>query len=246
MGKEFGSGKTYPLGFQYPRLFRVVTDRNIPISSILGSTRHFSWNVNFRHNLSDSEIEDLECLMRSLNCLHLSPLVSDARSWSLSHSGLFTVKYFFLALSHCSGSSQVFPTKFVWNSQVLFKVKSFVWLVAHKKININDLLQLRRPYKALSPDICKLCMKHGESTFHLFLHCSLTMGLWHRLFQLAKMDWVIPKSISDMMSINFKGFGLFKRGIVLWQAACIALIWVVWRERNVRIFEDKARNSENL
>ena len=26
----------------------------------------------------------------------------------------------------------------------------------------------------------------------------------------------------------------------------IALIWVVWRERNVRIFEDKARNSENL
>ena len=72
------------------------------------------------------------------------------------------------------------------------------------------------------------------------------MGLWHRLFQLAKMDWVIPKSISDMMSINFKGFGLFKRGIVLWQAACIALIWVVWRERNVRIFEDKARNSENL
>ena len=24
------------------------------------------------------------------------------------------------------------------------------------------------------------------------------------------------------------------------------LIWAVWRERNVRIFEDKGRNSENL
>ena len=27
---------------------------------------------------------------------------------------------------------------------------------------------------------------------------------------------------------------------------CIAIIWVVWRERNARIFEDKTRNSENL
>ena len=181
------------------------------------------------------EIEDLECLMRSLDCLHLSPSVLDVKSWSLSSSGLFTVKSFFLALSQFSGSP-VFPTKFIWNSQVPFKVKSFVWLVAHKKINTNDLLQLRRPYKALSPDICKLCMRHEESTDHLFLHCSSTMELWHRLFQLAKTDWVPPRSISDMLSINYNGFGLSKRGIVLWQAACIAVIWVVWRERNARIF----------
>ena len=103
-------------------------------------------------------------------------------------SGLFSVKSFFLALSQFSSSPPVFPTKFIWNSQVPFKVKFFVWLVAHKKVNTNDLLQLRRPYKALSPDICILCMKHGESVDNLFLHCSLTMGLWHRLFQLAKMD----------------------------------------------------------
>ncbi|KAJ9689230.1 hypothetical protein PVL29_014744 [Vitis rotundifolia] len=177
-----------PLGSQYPRLFRVVTDKNSPISSILGSTHPFSWNFNFRRNLSDPEIEEFEGLMRSLDCLHVSFSIPDARSWSLSSSGLFTVKSFFLALSHCSGSHPVFPTKCAWKSQVPFKVKSFVWLVAHKKVNTNDLLQLRRPYKALSPDICKLCMRNGESVDHLFLHCPLTMGLWHKLFQLAKMD----------------------------------------------------------
>ncbi|RVW34855.1 Transposon TX1 uncharacterized 149 kDa protein [Vitis vinifera] len=90
----------------------------------------------------------------------------------------------------------VFPSKFVWNSQVPFKVKSFVWLVTHKK--------------------------------------------------LAKMDWVPPRSIFDMMSIKFNGFGSSKRGLVLWQAASIALIRLVWWERNVRIFEDKVRNSEYL
>ena len=49
-----------------------------------------------------------------------------------------------------------------------------------------------------------------------------------------------------MMAIKFNGFGSSKRGIVLWQAASIALIRVVWWERNARIFEDKERNSEYL
>ena len=86
------------MGSQYPRLFRVVTDKNISISSILGSTRPFSWNFNFRRNLYDPEIEDLEGLMWSLDCLHLSSLVSNARSCSLSSSGLFTINFFFY---HC-------------------------------------------------------------------------------------------------------------------------------------------------
>ena len=177
--------------------------------------------------MSNSKIEDLEGLMQSLDGLHLSPSVLDAKFWPLSSSRLFSVKYFFLALSQFSSSPQVFPSKFIWKSQVPFKVKSFVWLVAHKKVNTNDMPQLRRPYKVLNPDICILCMKHGESADHLFLHCSLTIGLWHRLFQLAKMDWVPPMSIFDMMSIKFNGFESSKRGIVLWQAASIALIRVV-------------------
>ena len=115
-----------PLKSQYPRLFRVVTDKNSPISSILGSACPFSWNFNFHRNLSDSEIEDLECLMRSLDCMHLSTSDSDARSWSLSSSGLFTVKSFFIALSQVPDLSPFSPIKFVWNSQVPFKVKSFV------------------------------------------------------------------------------------------------------------------------
>ncbi|RVW94236.1 LINE-1 retrotransposable element ORF2 protein [Vitis vinifera] len=150
---------------------------------VLGPSRPFLWNLNFRRNLSDSEIEDLEGLMRSLDDLYLSPSVPDARLWPLSSSGLFSVKSFFLALSQSSGSSQNFPSKFVWNSQVPFKVKSFV------------------------------CTGNQQIIFSsLFLD-----------------DWVVAQ-----------------RGIVLWQAASIALIRVVWWERNARIFEDKARNSEFL
>ncbi|RVX05281.1 Transposon TX1 uncharacterized 149 kDa protein [Vitis vinifera] len=158
------------LGIQYPRLFRVVVDKNISISSVLGPSRPFLWNLNFRRKLSDYEIEDLEGFMRAFFS-------------QILFSSIISIFWIFSEL----------PSKFVWNSQVPFKVKSFVWL-----------------------------------------------------FQLAKMDWVPPRSIYDMMSIKFKGFGNSKRGIVLWQAASIALIRVVWWERNAKIFEDKARNSEVL
>ena len=65
-------------------------------------------------------------------------------------------------------------------------------------------------------------MKHGELVDHHFLHCPLTMGLWYKLFRLAKMDWVPPQSICDMITLSFKGLGSSMRGLILWQTDCIA------------------------
>ncbi|RVW87763.1 hypothetical protein CK203_043985 [Vitis vinifera] len=77
---------------QYPRLCRVVMDKKCSHIFNSGSDRPFSWNFNFRRSLTDYEIEDLEGLMRSIDCMNLSTSASDARSWSLLSSELFTVK----------------------------------------------------------------------------------------------------------------------------------------------------------
>ena len=49
-----------------------------------------------------------------------------------------------------------------------------------------------------------------------------------------------------MMNISYKELESSTRGKVLWQTACLALIWVVWREKNTKIFWDKAKTSEGL
>ena len=49
-----------------------------------------------------------------------------------------------------------------------------------------------------------------------------------------------------MMVITFKGLGNSLRSKTLWQIACLTLIWLVWQERNNRIFEDKGRTKEVL
>ena len=52
------------------------------------------------------------------------------------------------------------------------------------------MLQLKRPYKALNPHVCRLRKEQGESVDHLFLYYPLALELWYKLFRLAKMDWV--------------------------------------------------------
>ena len=106
--------------------------------------------------------------------------------------------------------------------------------------------ELRRPYKSLCPQWCILCKRNGESINHLFLHCPVTIGLWHKLFNLAGLAWVPPRSIEDMLVVAFKGLGNSLRGKTLWQITCLTLLWMVWQERNNRIFEDKGRTEEML
>ena len=175
--------------------------------------------------------------MSSLTRLHLSPSNPDARAQSLSSLGLFIVKSFFLALSNLFVPVPFFPTNFVQKSQVPFYVKSFAQLVVHKKVNTNGILQLRRSYKALNPDICMLYMKHRESVDHLFLHCSLTLGLWHKLFRLTKLDQVPPRSICHMVTILFKGLGSSNRGLVPWHFAYPTLIWVAWGKKCLNVLQ---------
>nr|CAN63022.1 hypothetical protein VITISV_042518 [Vitis vinifera] len=231
---------------QFADLYRVISVKNLTVSNVLGNSFPLAWNLNFRRNLTDSEIDLLQRLMSSLSSVRFSPSLADSRVWSLSSSGLFSVKSFFLALSKVSNPILFLPAKFLWSSKVPSKVKALAWIVAHGKVNTNDKLQLRRPYKSLCPQWCILCKGNRESIDHLFLYCPVTIGLWNKLFKLAGLDWVPPRSFEDMLVIAFKGLGNSLRGKTLWQVACLTLVWIVWQERNNRIFEDKGRSEETL
>ena len=56
--------------------------------------------------------------------------------------------------------------------KVPLKVKGFACLAANKRVNTNDLLQVRRPFTIISLDSCTLCMGND-----LFLHCPRTLEL---------------------------------------------------------------------
>ena len=58
---------------------------------------------------------------------------------------------------------------------------------------------------------------------HLFLHCPINLGLWHRIFSQVGMEWVQPSSICDMLVISFKCFGNSIRGKSLWRITSLSV-----------------------
>ena len=73
--------------------------RKLTILVVLGLSPPSTMSLNFRRNLYDVEIESLQRLLISIGYVQLSSLTSNSRGWSLSPTGLFTVKSFYLALS---------------------------------------------------------------------------------------------------------------------------------------------------
>ncbi|RVW58992.1 hypothetical protein CK203_110734 [Vitis vinifera] len=74
--------------------------------------------------------------------------------------------------------------KLIYNSKALPKVKVFAWFVANKD-NTNDLLQSRRPYKALGQDQCII---------------------------IANLKWVPLSGIVEKLGISFEGLATYLEG----------------------------------
>ena len=90
------------LYFQFAGLYRVISVKNLTVSNVLVNSFPLSWNFNFRCDHTDTEIDLLQIIMSSLSLVLFFHSLADSRAWSLSSSGLFSVKSFFLALSKVS------------------------------------------------------------------------------------------------------------------------------------------------
>ena len=62
---------------------------------------------------------------------------------------------------------------------------------------------------------------------HIFLHCQLSMGLWHILFSLVHLDWASSRNICNMMFILYRGLRNTSRGKELWHLTRVALMWLL-------------------
>lgn len=68
---------------------------------------------------------------------------------------------------------------YVFKAQVPFKVKCFVWTLAHRKINTNEVKQKKIPNKCLNPKWCITCKQKNEDQVHLFFQWPFALTCWN-------------------------------------------------------------------
>jgi hypothetical protein len=69
------------------------------------------------------------------------------------------------------------------------RVAFFGWSAALKKILTHD--NLRKRNIVVVEWYC-MCKKNKESVDHLLIHCEVATYLWHYVFTLFGMEWVMP------------------------------------------------------
>ena len=118
----------------------------------------------------------------------------------------------------------------------------FSWTAALGKILAIDNLCKRG---LILVDWCCLCRESGESPDHILLHCKVALELWDLVFVLFGVQWVMPRTVLDLLS-SWQGPSGSRRTTMVWRVVPHCVFWCVWRERNARHFEDTETSIPEL
>ena len=76
------------------------------------------------------------------------------------------------------------------------------------------------------------------------IHCSLASDLWNIALCSFGVSWVFPNNITNLLYGWYNCFG--KHNCSVWNLVPLCSMWIVWRERNGRVFEDKDHSQAKL
>ena len=217
----------------YPELFSIALDRNVSIAALMSHINgRLHWDVLFTRSVQDWKLESISSFMDLLYSNPVQGRGEEKLSWGSPVSKAFTVKSSYRYLS--SPSPRTFPWKRVRKSKVPSRVAFFSWTAALGKILTIDNLRKRG---LILVDWCYLCRESGESPDHILLHRKLARELWDLVFVLFGVQWVMPRTVLDLLSCWQGSSGSSRTSMVL-RVVPQCVFWCVWKERNARHFED--------
>lgn len=90
-----------------------------------------------------------------------------------------------------------------------------------------------------------LCNNGLKLSLHLLLHCDVVNEVWRKIVLWLELNFITPNNLfihfecwRDRARVN-----KLKRGYVLiWHV----VLWVIWRERNGRIFNNKVKVFDDI
>jgi hypothetical protein len=170
----------------------------------------------------------------------LNPTQPDLFSWKPAADGGFSVKSAYSLL--CAGKTRLAVGKLIWKSRAPAHCKFFMFLAMRGACLMADNLQ--RQGWHLAP-YCHLCGKDAESCAHIFHACEYTKAVWTRIRSRLGLSCVSPTE--DMLdwwcearkSVHKMDRGTFDAGVIL-------VTWIVWKERNARVFDGRATSAVHL
>ncbi|KAK2372069.1 hypothetical protein QL285_073251 [Trifolium repens] len=207
------------------------------------------WDLQWRRSFFDWE----ETLRRQLeDVIELFHPLEQEDYWQWRDNGDegFTVKSCYDRLrvdSTVGGAADpllVFVFSNVWKCAAPSKVCAFSWQLLLNRIATKDNLWKRRMLGD-HQIMCVHCGAEMETAVHLFLHCQCSSKVWYAMLKWLGFIIVTPPNLSTSFAV-FVGHGRDKRSrkalILIWNT----IMWVMWKNRNDGVFNEKQANIEDM
>ncbi|PWA51947.1 reverse transcriptase zinc-binding domain-containing protein [Artemisia annua] len=132
--------------------------------------------------------------------------------------------------------------KLVWYSQNILKHAFILWLAIQNKLVTQDKIKKWGSYDMM---ICSLCYEDMDSHQHLFFDCKYAKQFWFKVCLKMGVHW------NEMEWDNIVNlFAAMKNGntitSIIRRLCLAASVYLIWRERNCRVFKEETRSVEEL
>jgi len=133
----------------------------------------------------------------------------------------------------------------IWHKQVPLKVSLFVWRLLRNRLPTKDTL-VRRHILIAEDNTCVGGCGSRETAYHLLFRCDTFSSLWSVVLQWLRLSFVAPGSCRDHFTHFGHLAGLPHSSYSFLQLIWMACVWVIWKERNSRVFHQKITDYQTL
>ena len=192
--------------------------------------------TNFRPNMSDEALSELQIIRQWILITNLQPMIADETKWNWTTTGEFTVHSAYRALK--TGPCIDTDIKHIWSLRAPPRMLIFSWLTYYNKILTHDNLR-KRGIEIVSR--CTLCRAHNETVRHLFRKCPYTKQVYSELKASMASDTWPHNPVLNIVDTTIR------RRVTKGQKTAILIMnFVIWRERCARSFTEQVRTTIEL
>ncbi|KAK2370837.1 hypothetical protein QL285_083849 [Trifolium repens] len=235
-----------PLCERFGRLF----DLSMNKSSTVAEMFEAGWEAGgeawvWRRQLWAWEEEMLGECQSLLLPITVQAQTPDRWQWQPDPDGGYTVRGAYQLLTSLDSFTVGEAENLVWHKQVPLKVSILAWRLLRDRLPTKSNLATRG---IISPEgrFCVAGCGGIESAQHLFLSCSTFGSLWALV-----RSWIgfsaadAPTAPDHFVQFTYSAGGLRARRSFL-QLIWLACVWVVWTERNHRLFRNAATTVTHM
>lgn len=90
------------------------------------------------------------------------------------------------------------------------------------------------------PSICLMCYHEAELVNHLLIHCHFAWEIWCGVARDFGSTFVAATNLRDLL-FGWRSSALNAFGKKIWRLVPAAMCWVIWLERNNRVFKGHSK-----